>query len=108
MATAFQISVWRAMELIPRGKVTSYGAIAHYLGTKAVRAVGSAVGKNPYAPEVPCHRVIRGDGKIGNYSGGEGTPTKIKLLTQEGIGIEGDKIVDFQKVFWQFGSEIKL
>jgi len=102
MATAFQISVWKAMEQIPRGKVTSYGAIADYLGTKAVRAVGSAVGKNPYAPEVPCHRVVRQDRKIGNYSGGEGTPTKIQLLSEEGVLIKEGKIMDFERVYWRF------
>ena len=102
MATAFQQSVWQALSLIPKGKVTSYSAIAKYLGTGAVRAVGTAVGKNPNAPEVPCHRVVRQDGKIGNYSGGEGIPTKIKLLSEEGVLVKEGKLVDFEKVFWVF------
>jgi O-6-methylguanine DNA methyltransferase len=102
MATAFQRSVWKALEQIPSGKVTSYGAIAAFLDTKAVRAVGSAVGKNPNAPEVPCHRVVRADGKIGNYSGGEGIPTKITLLSAEGVMTKAGRIVDFEKVFWSF------
>jgi len=102
MATSFQRSVWQAISLIPAGKVTSYGAIADYLGTGAVRAVGTAVGKNPNAPEVPCHRVVRQDGKIGKYSGGEGTPTKIKLLSEEGVSVKEGAVVNFKKVFWEF------
>ena len=102
MATVFQHSVWKALEKIPRGKVTSYAAIARYLDTRAIRAVGSAVGKNPNAPEVPCHRVVRSDGTIGKYSGGEGTVTKVKLLSQEGVETQKGKIVDFEAVFWDF------
>ncbi len=102
MATAFQKSVWRALELIPKGKVTSYGAIAEYLGTAAVRAVGSAVGKNPSAPQVPCHRVVLGSGKIGNYSGGDGISTKIEILKKEGIEVSEGKIVSFKDVFWSY------
>jgi len=104
MATALQHAVWKAMEEIPRGRVTSYAALAAHLGTKAVRAVGSAVGKNPNAPEVPCHRVVRSDGTIGQYSGGEGTPTKIRLLSEEGVVIREGKVVDFEKLLWTFPS----
>jgi len=102
MTTAFQKSVWHALSLIPEGRVTSYGAIAAYLGTGAVRAVGSAVGKNPNAPAVPCHRVVRQDGTIGNYSGGEGVSTKIKLLSEEGVKTKEGKIIDFSSCFWTF------
>lgn len=102
MPTQFQLSVWKALTLIPMGRVTSYGAIANYLDTKAVRAVGSAVGKNPYAPDVPCHRVVRADGKIGKYSGGDGVSTKIRLLSDEGVETKGDKIVNFKELLWKF------
>ena len=102
MATVFQQSVWKALERIPRGKVTSYAEIARYLNTAAVRAVGSAVGKNPNAPEVPCHRVVRSDGRIGQYSGGEGVPTKVRLLSEEGVKTQDGKIVDFQTLYWEF------
>jgi len=102
MATLFQHAVWSALEKIPRGKVTSYAAIARHLDTGAIRAVGSAVGKNPNAPEVPCHRVVCSDGKIGNYSRGEGVATKIDLLSQEGVETSEGKIVDFDSVFWDF------
>lgn len=84
-ATPFQKKVWKALLEIPRGKVKTYSWIAKKIGhPKAVRAVGSAVGKNPFAPEVPCHRVIRSDGKLGGYSGIGGIKTKRDLLKKEG------------------------
>lgn len=100
MPTKFQQSVWDTLHRIPKGKVTTYGAIADYLNTKAVRAVGTAVGKNPNAPDCPCHRVVPQSGKIGNYSGPGRTETKIKLLKEEGLNIENGKVVDFKKVFY--------
>jgi len=103
MATELQESVWEALKLIPEGKVTTYGAIAKYLDTKAVRAVGSAVGKNPYAPAVPCHRVVLSSGDIGNYSGGEGVSTKIELLRKEGVTMNNGKIKNFSETLWLFG-----
>jgi O-6-methylguanine DNA methyltransferase len=106
MATTFQKEVWEAMRRIPRGCVSTYGAIAEYLGRpRAVRAVGSAVGRNPFAPEVPCHRVVRADGQIGNYSGGEGVVTKISLLKEEGIEVRDGKIVDFAKRLYRFEDQ---
>ncbi len=101
-ATPFQRRVWKALELIPKGRVTTYGDIAAYLGTKAVRAVGSAVGKNPYAPDVPCHRVVPADGRIGNYSGEGGVRRKITLLAHEGVRTENGKIADFASVRFDF------
>ena len=106
--TGFQREVWRAIRLIPRGKVSSYGEIARYLGRPgAVRAVGTAVGKNPFAPEVPCHRVILSDGRIGNYSGGKGVVTKIALLSEEGVKVQNGKIVEFASRFFRFPSNDK-
>jgi O-6-methylguanine DNA methyltransferase len=105
MPTTFQQNVWEALRLIPLGRVTTYGEIARYLGTSAARAVGTAVGKNPDAPVVPCHRVVPNSGKIGHYSGGEGTPTKIALLEEEGVAIRKGKVVDFERVFWRFDQQ---
>jgi len=101
-ATKLQKNVWEVLKLIPRGRVTSYSSIARYLDTKATRAVASAVGKNPYAPKVPCHRVVLADGKIGNYSGGDGVKTKIEYLAQEGVVVSNGKISDFDTIFWDF------
>ena len=91
----FQRTVWEALKRIPKGKVTTYGDLAAYLGTKAVRAVGTAVGRNPHAPEVPCHRVVRSDGRVGSYSGEGGVRGKIALLASEGVQVRRGRVVDF-------------
>tara|TARA_B100000579_G_C22492815_1_gene693192 strand:- start:392 stop:661 length:270 start_codon:yes stop_codon:yes gene_type:complete len=82
----FQIKVWKYLKTIPKGQVKTYLDVAKAINRpKAVRAVANAVGKNPYAPKIPCHRVIRSDGSIGGYSGPGGIKTKIKLLKLEGF-----------------------
>lgn len=87
--TPFQKKVWAALCKIPKGKTVSYAQLARMIGKpKAVRAVGSAVGANPFAPQVPCHRVIRSDGKLGGYSGKGGVTTKKKLLRTEGVVLQ--------------------
>ena len=84
--TPFQISVWEALKTIPRGETRTYTQIAQQIGRpKAVRAVTNAIGKNPYAPEIPCHRVVRTDGALGGYSGPGGIETKARLLREEGV-----------------------
>jgi len=104
--TSFQKEVYSALRKIPRGFVTSYGEIANYLDTKAVRAVGTAVGKNPNAPEVPCHRVVPISGAIGKYSGKGGVSTKIRLLAEEGVFVEHDHIKDFSHHFYRFNKGV--
>ena len=77
------------MRKIPKGKVKTYLEVAKAIGKpKAFRAVANAVGKNPYPPKIPCHRVIRSDGKIGGYSGKGGIRQKKKLLALEKIYIK--------------------
>ena len=84
--TPFQVSVWEALKTIPCGETRTYLEIAQQIGRpKAVRAVANAIGKNPYAPEIPCHRVVRTDGTLGGYSGPGGIETKIRLLREEGV-----------------------
>ena len=84
--TVFQLKVWNYLKKIPRGKVITYLDLAKAIKVpKAVRAVANAVGKNPYPPKIPCHRVIRSDGKLGGYSAPGGIKTKKKLLKMEGI-----------------------
>ena len=84
--TVFQLKVWNYLKKIPRGKVITYLDLAKAIKMpKAVREVASAVGKNPYPPKIPCHRVIRSDGKLGGYSAPGGIKTKKKLLKMEGI-----------------------
>ena len=71
---------------IPKGKVKSYKQVALGINRpRSARAVASACGKNPYAPKIPCHRVIRSDGSLGGYSGSGGIKTKKKLLKKEGF-----------------------
>ena len=84
--TKFQLKVWTYLKKIPRGSVKTYSQVAKSIGKPlAVRAVANAIGKNPYAPRIPCHRVIRSDGSLGGYSGKGGIKTKKMLLKKEGI-----------------------
>ena len=81
-ATEFQRQVWQAAQQIPHGETRSYGWIAKQIGKpQAARAVGQALGKNPFLIVVPCHRVIAGDGTLGGF--GCGLPAKQKLLKLE-------------------------
>ena len=103
MATQLQERVWLKLKEIPKGRVTSYKELANALNSNAIRAVASAVGKNPYAPTVPCHRVVRSDGKIGNYTHPQGVMKKIALLKEEGVGVGSDGvIVEFEKKLFTF------
>jgi len=84
--TRFQVKVWAYLMKIPRGSVKTYLQVAKAIGKPlAVRAVANAIGKNPSAPKIPCHRVIRSDGSLGGYSGKGGIKTKRFLLKKEGI-----------------------
>ena len=84
--TKFQLKVWNYLNKIPKGQIRTYLEVAKSIKRpKAVRAVANAIGKNPNAPKIPCHRVIRSDGKLGGYSGPGGIKTKKKLLKSEGI-----------------------
>ena len=84
--TKFQIKVWKYLRSIPKGKVKTYKEVAIAINKpKAARAVANACAKNPYAPNVPCHRVIRSDGSLGGFSAPGGTKSKKKLLKKEGF-----------------------
>jgi methylated-DNA-[protein]-cysteine S-methyltransferase len=101
----FDERVWKLMERIPRGNVTTYGQIARKLNTKAYRAVGNACRKNPYAPRVPCHRVVRSDGTIGGFGGktsGKTVEKKRLLLREENVEVRNGRVVDFEKVLFRF------
>jgi methylated-DNA-[protein]-cysteine S-methyltransferase len=82
--TPFQQSVWKVMSAIPFGETATYGGMAIALGS-GPRAVGMACGRNPLPIVVPCHRVLASGGKEGGFSGGQGLPTKRKLLALEGV-----------------------
>jgi len=82
--TDFQISVWKELLKIPRGKTKTYKEIAIAIGKpNSSRAVANACAQNPYAPAVPCHRVVRSDGSLGGYSADGGMERKRELLDME-------------------------
>lgn len=88
--TEFQKKIYSIVKKIPRGEVLTYKQIAVKLGNWGLaRAVGNALNKNKN-PTVPCHRVVRSDGKIGGYA--KGSLVKIKILRKEGVRIKGNKI----------------
>jgi AraC family transcriptional regulator of adaptative response/methylated-DNA-[protein]-cysteine methyltransferase len=95
--TSFQLRVWRALLRVPSGTLTTYGRLAEAIGqSKAARAVGSAVGANPISFVIPCHRVIRETGALGNYGGGRIRKRAIvgwELSSRDSIGAgETDRI----------------
>lgn len=82
--TPFRQAVWRACMRIPKGQTRSYKWLAAQIGKPgAARAVGNALGKNPFAPVVPCHRVIKSDGSLGGFSAPGGLKSKFALLKKE-------------------------
>ena len=82
--TKFQQKVWKYLKTIPKGQVKTYKQVAIAIKRpKSARAVANACGKNPRPIVIPCHRVIRSDGRIGGYSGIGGEKTKVKLLSNE-------------------------
>ena len=86
--TKFQQKVWQYLKNIPRGKIKTYKQVAIAIKSpKSARAVANACGKNPYAPKIPCHRVIRSDGGLGGYSGRGGIRKKLNLLKSEKVKI---------------------
>ena len=86
--TKFQLKVWKYLKTIPKGKIRTYKQVAAAINSpKSARAVANACAKNPYAPKIPCHRVIRSDGALGGYSGRGGIKQKLKLLRSEKVVI---------------------
>lgn len=82
--TTFQKAVYRVVARIPRGRTMTYKQVAQAIGRpKAMRAVGNALNINPFAPAVPCHRIIRSDGSVGGFA--SGPAAKRRLLKREGV-----------------------
>ena len=96
----FNEKVWEVTKRVPKGKITTYKEIAKALNTKAYRAVGSALNKNPHSPIVPCHRVVNSNGNIGGFA--RGCKEKIKILKKEGVFIENNQVKDFEKKLYKF------
>lgn len=105
----FFYQVYEVTKLIPYGRVTSYGAIAKYLGTTgSSRMVGWALNNCHFLPEfIPAHRVVNRNGLLTgkHHFGGENTMRQ--LLENEGVKIENDKIIDFERLFWDPQKELE-
>ena len=101
--------VYEVVRLIPEGRVTSYGAIANYLGTKgSARMVGWAMNAAHGLADVPAHRVINRQGILTGKHHFE-TPTIMQeRLEQEGVRVEKDKVQDFRNLFWDPNQELSL
>lgn len=98
------LKVYRLLTQIPKGRVTTYKSIAHALHTKAYRAIGQILKKNPDAPIAPCYRVVKSDGTIGGYMGAESSVScrrKKEILKSEGVEFDGNKVKNFKRVFFQ-------
>ncbi|MEI9955623.1 MAG: MGMT family protein [Ferruginibacter sp.] len=107
---SFFQDVYEVVRQIPKGKVTSYGAVANYLGTKlSARMVGWAMnGAHNVKPKVPAQRVVNRNGMLtGKHH--FGTPTKMEeLLKKDGVAVKNDTVVDFEKKFWDPSIELGL
>ena len=98
--TKFQSECYAALKKVPKGKVITYAGLARMVGRpKAHRAVGSAMNKNPYAPQVPCHRAVKSNGDLGGFA--TDIKVKIKRLQKEGVVVSDNKIVDFQSTLFE-------
>jgi O-6-methylguanine DNA methyltransferase len=86
---SFNQKVWAMTARVPAGRVTTYAEIARALGSKGYRAVGNALNKNPYAPQVPCHRVVGSNGNLTGFAGG--LEMKKRMLANEGIAVKNGR-----------------
>ena len=105
--SSFNKKVYSLLKKVPKGKVTTYKILAEALGTRAYRAVGNAMNKNPYGilnckgkRIVPCHRVVDSKGHLHGFA--HGLKKKAELLEKEGIKIKNNQIVEFGKVLFRF------
>ena len=93
--------IYKKLLEVPKGKIPTYGELAKAVGLKnGQRAVGKIMNKNPYPVIIPCHRVVKSDGKVGGYAYGE--EIKSDMLTREGIVIKNGKILDLENTIYRF------
>jgi methylated-DNA-protein-cysteine methyltransferase-like protein len=105
----FFLNVYDVVRLIPKGRVTSYGAIAKYLGTgRSSRMVGWAMNGSHLKKNVPAHRVVNRDGLLTGKMHFSPPGLMQELLEKEGIRVKKDKIIDFKKHFWDPVLELRL
>ena len=107
--TDFFTSVFQVVKLIPRGRVTSYGAIAAYLGTKkSSRVVGYAMNASHAIPGIPAHRVVNRLGCLTGKMHFSNPEEMERLLQLEGIVVKEDCVVNFKQLFWDPSVELEL
>ena len=102
--TEFQERVYAAVSRVPRGRVTTYALLADNVGCRSPRAVGQALRRNPYAPRVPCHRVIASDLAPGGFAGerqGKEVARKLSMLASEGVTFREGYLAD-RKCLYKF------
>lgn len=93
--------IYKKLLEVPKGKITTYGDLAKAVGcTNGQRAVGRIMNKNPYPTIIPCHRVVKSDGKVGGYAFGE--EIKINMLKKEGIKIQNGRIQNWDDMVYRF------
>ncbi len=96
-ATPFACKVYTALRQVPAGRVITYAALARRIGCRSPRAIGQALRANPFAPEVPCHRVIASDLTPGGFQGRTNGPAlaqKLRLLRSEGVTFANGRLAD--------------
>lgn len=97
---SFNEKCYSILVKVPKGKVTTYKEIARKLNSKSYRAVGNAMNKNPYAPKVPCHRVVKSNGEVGGFA--FGVKKKIEMLKKEGVYIDKNNKIDLKEYLFKF------
>lgn len=99
---SFFENVYEAVQLIPRGKVATYGQIARMIGApRSSRAVGYALHVNPRPGVIPCHRVVNREGRLAPAFAFGGPEIQARLLESEGVRVSADFVVDLEKYIWQ-------
>ena len=100
---SFDEKCYQLLLRIPKGRVTTYKELAKAVGTRAYRAVGQAMNRNPRLIEVPCHRVVCSNGEIGGYA--LGVENKIELLQKEGVLVKGNRVEGMVGILYRFSSQ---
>ena len=105
---SFFENVYEAVQLIPRGKVATYGQIARMIGApRSSRAVGYALHANPRPGVIPCHRVVNREGRLAPAFAFGGPEIQAQLLESEGVGVGADFVVDLGKYLWQTSEQAR-
>lgn len=103
--SAFE-DIYEVVKLIPRGRVTSYGAISRYLGIKSARMVGWAMNGLHNRPEIPAHRVVNSSGVLTGADAFDPKRPMEKLLSDEGVKVKNNRVANFKNAFWDPSEEL--